>query len=810
MNTPRFATTTLEFNKVKEQLAGFAATSLGGEYCLALRVSADFETVRGLQDQTAEAKLLLDESKRFPFGGVYDIKALVKRAQLGSVLEADELQKIQTTAQGVDAMQKFLLENSEKFPVLAELGRKLVPTPKLVRQLSQAISEKGEILDGASVKLAGLRAGILSAKARVRDKLESILHDPNNQKYFQDNLVTMRANRYVIPIKSEYRMNFPGVVHDQSGTGSTLFIEPLAVVNLNNDIKRYLAEEREEIERILRTLTAHVGAEAEHLNTGIVLLTEIDAIQARAQLAAAQRAVRPQLLTSPVVVIEKGRHPLLPKDSVVPLDISIGETFNTLLITGPNTGGKTVALKAVGLFALMAQIGLFIPALSAKLPVFQGIFADIGDEQSIEQSLSTFSGHMMNIIGILQRARRGDLVLVDEICAGTDPNEGAALAMSIIRNLHERGVLTIMTTHYSELKTFAYGQEGMLNASVEFNPETLLPTYRLLMGVPGSSNAFNISRKLGLQQEIIDAAGKYLTEEHVHMENVLQGLEGERRKYETESRELERLRYESEKLKNELTVQKRELERQKNFILRKAREQADELYRSSRRETEAVLKELRKLKRDSEAASLSEKAQEMRRRLDKHYSDDAPLPEGAPLTPETAKPGMKVFVTTLRQKGILKEINGKEGTVQVGILKTQIALEKCLLMSYALCTEGEAAKEKFRGAHGVNGALNAAASGKNFRRGYAQHQMFVEKASAALQETDLRGMTISEAIPFVDKAIDDAILAGMTRVRLIHGKGTGALRAGLWEYLKTHRSVKSFRMAASEAGGAGATEVELK
>ena len=657
------------------------------------------------------------------------------------------------------------------------------------------------------------------AKARVRDKLESILHDPNNHKYFQDSLVTLRGDRYVIPIKSEYKMNFPGVVHDSSGSGSTLFIEPMAVVNLNNDIKRCTAEAREEVERILRALSGHVGAAAAQLLHGLDLLTEADVIQARAQLAIAQQATRPQLLSRPYVAIEKGRHPLLPKETVVPLDIEIGgDKWHTLLITGPNTGGKTVALKAVGLFALMAQIGLFIPARSAKLPVFQGVYADIGDEQSIEQSLSTFSGHMVNIIGILRRVRPGDLVLVDEICAGTDPNEGAALAMAIIRHLHELGALTLMTTHYSELKTFAYGQAGMLNASVEFNPDTLLPTYRLLLGVPGSSNAFNISQKLGLSPDIIEQAGQLLTTEHVHMEQVLQGLEGERRKYEQESRELERLRYESEKLRNELASQKRELERQKNQILRKAREEADELYRSSRRETEAALKELRALKKDMDATRLQQTAASLRERLDKHYAEAGPLPAGTPLTPELARPGMPVFVTTLRQNGVLQEVSGKEGTVQVGILKTKIALDKCLLVKPQPRTGPDAVRGSARGGSGtgsragrggVNGALGAAENGQKYRKG-AAHALFMDKVSHAAQELDLRGMTTDEAIPHVEKAIDDALLAGIGRVRLIHGKGTGALRAGLWAFLKTQKHVAGFQMASVEQGGAGATEVDQK
>ncbi|MBR6861507.1 MAG: endonuclease MutS2, partial [Acidaminococcaceae bacterium] len=503
----RFAVKTLEFDKVKQNVAEKAATEQGKDRLMSLPVSSDFETVKRMHMETAEALRILNEGKRFPFGGLYNIAEAVKRARIGSILDVEELMQIKSSMQAFGALKVFLLTQSDEHPNLAEYGRNLVEFPKLVRQLEKTVSEKGEILDTASVKLAGLRTGIATAKSKVRSQLEKILHDPNNQKYFQDALVTMRGDRYVIPIKQEYRANFPGIVHDQSGTGATLFIEPMAVVNLNNNIKRYLAEEKEEIERILRQLSGAIGGEGDTLLRCLAVAADVDAVYAKALYAVETKACQPQLVSNGGLRIEKGRHPLLPAETAVPLDVNLGETFNTLLITGPNTGGKTVALKAVGLFALMSQTGMFIPALNVKLPVFRAVYADIGDEQSIEQSLSTFSGHMMNLVSILQEVRERDLVLVDEICAGTDPNEGAALAMSILDHLTKQGVFTMMTTHYSELKTFAFGREGMENASVEFNPDTLLPTYRLLMGVPGSSNAFNISRRLGLSEEIVHNAG---------------------------------------------------------------------------------------------------------------------------------------------------------------------------------------------------------------------------------------------------------------------------------------------------------------
>ena len=687
-------------------------------------------------------------------------------------------------------MKFFLQDEAEIAPVLSEYANGLGIFTKLEKQITNAIDDHGEIKDSASTKLGGLRTAIQISKNRVKEKLDSLLHDPSNQKYFQENLVTMRGDRYVIPVKMEYKMNFPGIVHDQSGTGATLFIEPIAVVNLNNDIKRYMAEEKEEMERILRQLTANVGVEAPALLASLDILTDLDVICARAYLAQEQHAVRPQMLLKGKVEIKQGRHPLLNKDIVVPLDVELGERFSMLLITGPNTGGKTVALKAVGLFALMAQSGMFIPASSAKLPVFRAVYADIGDEQSIEQSLSTFSAHMTNLISILGEVKSGDLVLIDEICAGTDPNEGAALAMSMLEHLHKNEVLTMVTTHYSELKTFAYGHEGMENASVEFDPVSLRPTYRLLMGVPGSSNAFNISRRLGLAEEIVVQAGRLLNQEHVHMETVLQELEGERRKFESGSQEIERLRIESEHLRNELAFAKQDFERRKNEMLRKAREQADDIYRRSRRESEAVLKELRSMKADFDTKRLEQAAEEARKKLNKTLSEDAPLPEGAPLTKETAKKGLNVFVTSLGKNGTIIAVNGNDVTVQVGILKMNVPAKKCLVTkAQPVSSEPESTK-------------------KRKKAGYS-HQMFVAKSSSAKQEVDLRGMTLNEAIPVVDKAIDDALLAGISQLRLIHGKGTGALRAGLTAYLESNRFVKKLELASLETGGSGATVIDL-
>lgn len=784
----KFAVKTLEFDKVKERLAAQASTSLGRELALSLQSDSNFARVKQMQEETAEALRLTDEGKSFPFGGSANINDSAKHAKIGMILDIEELMNVANTTAAMGYMKEFLATNQEEAPALAEYGASMQEFPRLVKQINSAIDEKGEVKDSASTKLAGLRSGILIAQRRVKEKLDSILHSPDYQKYFQDQLVTMREDRYVIPIKQEYKLNFPGVIHDQSGSGSTLFIEPLAVVNLNNDIKKYKAEEKVEVERILRQLSNNVGEAADGLVTTLAVFSQVDLICAKAYLARQEGAVRPMLLLQGKLEIVQGRHPLLHKNTAVPLDISLGENFTTLLITGPNTGGKTVALKTVGLFAMMAQAGLFLPASSVKLPVFGGVYADIGDEQSIEQSLSTFSGHMSNMVSILQEARSGDLVLVDEICVGTDPNEGAALAMSMLEYLFERKVLTIVTTHYSELKTFAYTHDGMENASVEFDPVTLKPTYRLLMGVPGSSNAFYISKRLGLPEDVLANAKNLLGREHANMENVLQNLDSERRQYEDRNRAIEDLRIEAEHLKNEFQKQKSDLDKRRNDILRKAREEADELYRTSRRETEAILKELRAMKKNADMAQIEAMAAKSRAGLNKSFAlEGKERPDGKVLNVANAAVGQRVYLTTLGQTGVIDVIDGKQVSVRVGSMKTMVPMKNCILISQVESKKNSGSR----------------------RRSDQRHELFVAKVQAIMPEIDVRGKTVDEAIPYVDKAMDDAMLAGLDKIRVIHGKGTGMLRAGLTTYLQGNRFVKKIAIAEQSEGGTGATVVYL-
>ena len=790
----KFAVKTLEFEKIKEALGEETATSLGRNLAMELRSSTNFGEVKILQEETAQIMRLQSEGKRLPLGGASDISNSLKRAKVGALLDLEELVAVGNTASSMSEVKKFLTENVEEAPALAEYGASMQDFSRLEKQLNSAISDKGEIKDSASTKLAGLRTGIFVAKKRVKEKLDTILHDPNNQKYFQDQLVTMREERYVIPVKQEYKFNFPGIVHDQSASGATLFIEPMAVVNLNNDIKKYMLEEQQEMERILRTLSENVAANAEALDTSLGILAQLDLISAKGYYATKNHAIRPMLILGGKVDIVEGRHPLIPEEKAVPLNLQLGDKFTTLLITGPSTGGKTVALKTVGLFALMAQAGLCVPAKEAKLPVFGGVYADIGDEQSIEQSLSTFSGHMTNMVSILQEVKEGDLVLVDEICVGTDPTEGAALAMSMLEYLFTKKVLTIVTTHYSELKSFAFEHSGMENASVEFDPATLRPTYKLLMGVPGSSNAFYISKRLGLSEEILNQAQTLIGAEHANMENVLQNLEGERRQYESKNKEIENLQLEAEHLRNTLAKQKLDLEKRKNEILRKARESADELYRNARRESTSILKELRANKTLVDNAKVEELAELSRQGLNKSFAlEGKPVPEGQGLTSGNAALGRTVYIKKLGQNGKITAIKDTQVEVAVGPMKMTLPMKDCILV-----------KEEQRGGSGRGGLRNTRKTPKQ------SHTMFVQKAQSTTTEIDVRGKTVDEAIPFVDKAIDDALLAGMSSYRLIHGKGTGMLRAGLTEYLHTHPNVDHIEVAPQTEGGYGATIVYVK
>ena len=776
---------TLEYNKVRAMLADKTSSVMGRELAEALIPTNDISLVRRQIDETAEAREIMAVATNVPLGGIRDIRAIIKRADLGAVLEPYELLAVGSTLYAARRMKTFFNELPKPVPLLSDLANNITVQRNIENIIESTISEQGSIRDDASVELARIRREIKMAQSRVKDKIDAILRSSEYQKYFQDVLVTMRGDRYVIPIKQEYRHNFPGIVHDQSASGATVFIEPMAVVNLNNDIKQLMAAEKNEIERILLMVSAHIGKAVSEITLTCQMLAQLDFAFAKANLSFDMRAQQPNINNKAYVNLQRARHPLIPGEVVVPIDVHIGKDFNTLLITGPNTGGKTVTLKTLGLFALMTQSGLFIPAASGSdMPVFNNIFSDIGDEQSIEQSLSTFSAHMTNLVRILRKVSSKDLVLIDEIGAGTDPDEGAALAMAILEYLLDIGSMTIATTHYSELKTFAFSRHGIENASVEFDIQTLKPTYRLLIGVPGSSNAFAISRRLGLEDKIINRARQLIDKDHAELETVLTSLEEQKLTYVKRNEEVTALEQQLSELRQKLTQEQETFALKKNQMISKAQEDAAMLLRQARREAEEIIAEL---KVQFSAQNVQERQRAItgaRRRLRDNIDklniteeNDSPLP---PVKAETLRQGTSVYVTTLNQKGTVLMVNGDEVTVQLGIMKVNVPLSACRL-----------AEEPERKIPKSNAGAN------------------LGKIKAVPRQVDIRGMTVDEAENVLEKYLDDAIMAGLNEVIVIHGKGTGALRKGVRIFLKNHHHVRDISIGEVNEGGDGATVVRL-
>ncbi len=777
----------LEYLKVREMLAARTGSVQGRELAEALLPVNDPQLVKLRLDETDEAVRLVSTEASVPLGGTRDIRAQLQRARIGGILEPFEIQLVGSVLYASRRMKMFFAALQNPYPMLNETAEQLTVLRSLESEIENTISDHGEVQDDASPELAKLRREIRQGQHRVREKLESILRSAEYQKYFQETLVTIRGERYVIPVKQEYRQYFPGIVHDQSSSGATVFIEPMAVVNLNNDIKQAQSAERIELERILQVLSAKIAQSADALTVNCNMLAQLDLIFAKSRLALDMKAHCPQLNSEGWVNLRQARHPLIPADVVVPIDIHIGKLFSTLLITGPNTGGKTVALKTVGLFALMTQAGLFIPAAEgAEMAVFQGIYADIGDEQSIEQSLSTFSAHMTNLVRILGRVQSGDLVLIDEIGIGTDPDEGATLAMAILEYLHGLDVRTIATTHFSELKTFAYTRSGIENASVEFDHQTLRPTYRLLIGVPGSSNAFQISRRLGLSEQIIERARQLLNKEHGEFEMVLQALDEEKREYRHRNEETEQLLQESRQIRRSLAEQQEALAVRKAEIVNKAKADAATLIRQARREAEEIIEQL---KAQWNAASDKERSQALstaKQRLKHAMSDYGQLEDAKAALPQadaaSLSPGAKVWVASLQQQGTVVSLLGESVLVQLGILKMNVPVADCRLL----------AEEPTTPKTHKSGSVN------------------FSKVQSASREVDIRGVTVEEGEAILDKFLDDAVMAGLTDVLVIHGKGTGALRKGIRTYLKNHQHVKGIQIAELNEGGDGATAVKLK
>ncbi|KNY25300.1 endonuclease MutS2 [Pseudobacteroides cellulosolvens] len=783
----------LEFDKIIDKLLSRAATSLGKDMVRELKPEADNMKIRDMLKETDDGVTYILRKGSPPLGAIHDIRASLKRAELGATLGPGELLKVADLLRACRNLKGYAGDNIVKDDgnCVSSLISALEVNKRIEDKISIAIISEEEISDAASTALATIRRQIREKQNSIRDKLNDIVKNSRYQKFMQESIVTMRGDRYVIPVKQEYRNEIQGLVHDSSGSGATIFIEPLSVVEANNGIKQLMIKEQVEIERILQELTGEVAVIIEPLKANISMLATLDFIFAKAKLSADYRCVSPKINCEGNIIIKKGRHPLIDQKAVVPIDFWIGKEFKTLVVTGPNTGGKTVTLKTVGLFTLMAQAGLHIPANEgSEISVFKKVFADIGDEQSIEQSLSTFSSHMKNIVGILKEADDKSLALFDELGAGTDPTEGAALAISILDHLRSIGTVTVSTTHYSELKVYAITTEDVENACCEFNVETLRPTYNLLIGVPGKSNAFAISKRLGLSDEIIDMAKERLTTEEVKFEDMLISIEKNRSQAEKDKMQTEALKLEIEKLRNDLANQIKKTNDQKEKVMREAREEARKIYLQAKRDAEDILSEMRKLERERDTVQRNKAVEEMRLKLKKNVDNldealtESILPKhGYVKPPQNLKPGDSVVIVNLNQKGTIITPPDKDGqaVVQAGVMKINVHVTNLRLV------DEQKAEIKKTGSGRIG----------------------VSKTKTISTEIDLRGMNLEEALEAVDKYLDDASIAGLKEVTLIHGKGTGVLRSGIQQYLKVNSHVASYRLGKYGEGEAGVTVVEV-
>ncbi|MBQ1859641.1 MAG: endonuclease MutS2 [Clostridia bacterium] len=775
----------LEFTKIREQLADLAVTEMGREICLALEPETNLEEVRAAQQETEESTVVIQYLGSSPLSAFADVRSSLSLAEKGATLSPKALLEVATMLRVSRNVRDALVTDRETTPELTRMGSGLSDGRRIELDITDAILSEDEIADHASSALADIRRHLRGATDRIKDKLNQMVHSPNFQKYMQDPIITVRNGRYVIPVRAEFRAQVPGLVHDQSGSGATLFIEPMAAVEMGNELKQWELKERQEIERILASLSAEIAPVSQTLREDVETLARLDFIFAKGLLSRSMHAVSPKLNKDGYINIIRGRHPLIDPDKVVPSSLWLGKEFTELIITGPNTGGKTVTLKTVGLFTLMAQAGLQVPAdLGTEMAVFEQVFADIGDEQSIEQSLSTFSGHMTNIVTIMKEVTPNDLVLFDELGAGTDPTEGAALAQSILTRLLHIKVRTMATTHYSELKAFALSTKGVENASVEFNVETLRPTYRLSIGVPGKSNAFEISRRLGLPENLIEAARQTLSSDSIRFEDVIANAEYHRQVAERERQLAEDAAKETVRLRDEAEKLRREMEEKRETMMRKSREDARRLMENTRRESEAILSDLRRLRK---SAGTEADVNGVRKRLDKDMDELAEglktNQEDASQAPKTVNPGDRVKILTINQEGTVLSKPDDKGDVQLqaGIMKFKANLSQLRLLKKTEEKQKTSVMAK-------TGAMER----------------------TVRMECDVRGMTLDEAILTVDQYLDAAVMAGMGEVSIIHGKGTGVLRSGIQQELRRHPHVKKQRLGIYGEGEDGVTIVTLK
>ena len=782
----------LEYPKIITLLVQQASSERGKLLCRNLKPSSDLSEIQTAQEQTAAAFTRIVQKGRISFNDVATVEASMKRLEVGGSLSIIELLRISGVLKTAGAVKAYGRHDTtaEASDCLDVYFDQLEPVFPLNAEIEHCILGEDEISDDASPTLKHIRRSIASMNDRVHATLNSLVNG-SLRTYLQDPIITMRGDRYCLPVKAEYRSQVNGMIHDQSSSGSTLFIEPMAVVKLNNDLKELYGKEQEEIQVILAKLSAQAAEYISEIRTDYRALTELDFIFARGSLALSMRGSKPLFNESGRISIREGRHPLLDPKKVVPISLSLGDTFDQLIVTGPNTGGKTVSLKTVGLFTLMGQAGLHIPAADrSELAVFHNVFADIGDEQSIEQSLSTFSSHMTNIVSFLHQIDERCLVLFDELCAGTDPTEGAALAISILSHLHSRGIRTMATTHYSELKVFALTTDGVENASCEFNVETLSPTYRLLVGIPGKSNAFAISGKLGLPNYIIEDARERLSEQDVSFEDLLSDLERSKRTIEKEQEEIAAYKRELQQLKTQAKQKQDRAESQKEEILRKAREEASAILRDAKETADETMKNFRKFGKEGISSAEMERERERLRQKIKDNDSKNQLKTKKPQKQYKAsdfKLGESVRVLSMNLTGTVRSLPDARGnlSVQMGILRSQVNISDLEIIDEA-----------------------PAYTPKNLRKTHSG-KIKMSKSLSVSPEINLLGKTVDEAIAELDKYLDDAYLSHLNSVRIVHGKGTGALRKGIHQYLRKQKHVKSFRLGEFGEGDAGVTIVEF-
>ena len=784
---------TLEYYKIIDMLEAFATSSIGKNKCRQLRPLDNLTEIETMQQETADALSRIYQKGSLSFSGVKDVRGSLKRLEVGSTLGIGELLAIRSLLENASRAKAYSRRETENEHTdsLDNMFELIEPLSPLATEIGRCILSEDEISDDASTGLRQVRRSMKLTNDKIHTQLSSFVSG-NSRTYLQDAVVTMRNGRYCIPVKAEYKSQVPGMIHDQSSTGSTIFVEPMTIVRLNNEMRELEIQEQKEIEMILSNLSQLAAENLDAIFDDVKLLSELDFIFARAQLAKSQNATEPRFNRDRIIDIKKARHPLIDKHKVVPIDIRIGETFDLLIVTGPNTGGKTVSLKTVGLLTLMGQSGLHIPAFdNSRLSVFREVYADNGDEQSIEQSLSTFSSHMTNVVRFMETADSDSLVLFDELGAGTDPTEGAALAIAILSTLHDRGIRAMATTHYSELKVYALSTPGVENASCEFDVETLRPTYRLLIGVPGKSNAFAISQKLGLPLSIIERAKEQISQEDETFEDVLSNLEESRKTIESEREELASYKEEIKTLKEQLEEKQDKLDQRKERIIAEANEEAHRILREAKDYADQTMRIFNKAGKDSMSAKELEKHRsDLRKKMDKAGKKVAlktPQKQKSTLRPQDLSLGDSVKVMSLNVKGTVSSKPDSKGMlfVQMGILRSKVHISDLQLIDEPVIT---------------GPALTRTGAGK----------IKMNKSASVRTEINLLGKTVDEAVSELDKYLDDAYLAHLSSVRIVHGKGTGALRKGVHNYLKRLKYVQDFHLAEFGEGDAGVTIVEFK